>query len=569
MRGFLIVLATGMGAHALLTMANLYKISINGMPITALDIHITTANPDALWQSLGIAVWLGWLITGLAVGALAFTLLMLARRLRHLTLVSCASILATLSLTATVGDFYSEKMFVYVKNLQAANHEAMWSNQRVSALSKGMGSIPFLIYSWKLEQEAGAEFFKHSLNEQDIPAASLSENYKKHFQRHVGLKPNIVMIQLESIFNPNTAFELDRKISSSLFEENQYSHLVGPMQVNIIGGGSWVSEFEAINGLDSRLFGYSGYYTHVTIAPYINGSFPKHLHGHGYSTFAFYPTYGLFYNVGSAYRRYGFEEFRDWKDLKLSQDWAAADSEVAAAFVKGSLDFDSSKPFFSYIVTAGAHSPYTCRNFESSSSFMATFKSSDDWGMNCDLNEYLLLLRDSEKAVDLVLDRLKSIEKDTGRPFVLLIYGDHQPYSFTKTWQFAGSRDYDAVRTSAPKNQTFMHLMSSTSRTIKNLEGEKPVTLLPTLLSSFVADGAEDMYLLGNVYLFDQCGPDLFEGVKTAGLFGGDTAPGMTANSHFNPTTRDPSSISPGCQAAQRQTIANQRRSGIVSIGAR
>ncbi len=346
MRGFLIVLATGMGANALLTMANLHKISINGMPITALDIHITTANPEALWQSLGIAVWLGWLITGACVSSSAFTLLMLARRIRYRTLVSCASILATLSLTATVGAFYSEKMFVYVKNLQAAHNLALWNNQRVSALSKSMGSIPFLIYSWKLEQEAGAEFFKHSLNAQDIPAASLSESYKKHFQRHVGLKPNIVMIQLESIFNPNTAFELDRKISSSLFEENQYSHLVGPMQVNIIGGGSWVSEFEAINGLDSRLFGYSGYYTHVTIAPYINGSFPKHLHDRGYATFAFYPTYGLFYNVGSAYRRYGFEEFRDWKDLKLSQDWAASDSELAAAFVKGSLDFDSSKPFF-------------------------------------------------------------------------------------------------------------------------------------------------------------------------------------------------------------------------------
>ena len=568
-RGFLSVLILGIGANALVALANLYKINLNGMPITALDIYITSANPDALWQSLGIPLWFGWLLSVGAVILLASLFIILAKQLAPMTILSATSILATFLLTGAMADYFAERMYVYLKNIQANNNIALWNSDGVAHQSQVLGIVPFLVYSWKLEKETGSEFFKNSADAQDISALALTQTYKTYFERPHAVKPNIVMIHLESIFNPDIAFEVDKKIHSNLFEANEYTHLVDPMRVNTIGGGSWVSEFEAITGLDSRLFGYSGYYTHVSISPYIENALPNFLKRKGYATSAFVATSGVFYNTKTAFHRYGFDEFGDWKDLQLSKDWAAPDSELTAAFVKKSLDFDKTKPFFSYLVTMGAHSPYICHSFKSSLSFIAKFRSSDDWGMNCDLNEYLLLLKDSEKAVALVLDRLKEIERETGRPFVLMIYGDHQPYAFTKTWQFAQSRDYDGVRTSAPKNQTFMHLMSSTRTKIKRLEGEKPISLLPTLLSAFVADKAEEIYLLSNMHLFEKCGADLFQGVNTAGLFGGDTPTSVASHGHFNPTVRDPASIPQSCQTAQSQTLANQRNSGIVSTRAR
>ena len=110
-----------------------------------------------------------------------------------------------------------------------------------------------------------------------------------------------MIIQLESIFDPDLTFELDKKIGSPLFKANQYTKLLAPMRVNIVGGGSWVTEFEALTGLDTRLFGYTGYYTHVAIGPYINAAFPAFMKQNGYATSAFFPTSGIFYNSRKAH----------------------------------------------------------------------------------------------------------------------------------------------------------------------------------------------------------------------------------------------------------------------------
>ena len=246
-RGFLIMLALGLGANMLLSVANLYKISLNGMPITALYIYITSANPGALWQSLGIPVWFGWLVCASIVVMLAWIFIMLAKQLAPVTISSATSILATVLLTGAMTDHFAERLYAYLKNFQVSNNTlGLWSGELVAYQSQSVGIVPFMIYSWKLEKETGSEFFKDTADGQEISATALAGAYKKHFEPPMFPKPNIVMIQLESIFNPDSAFELDRKIDSSLFAPNQFTHFVRPMRVNIIGGGSWVSEFEAL-----------------------------------------------------------------------------------------------------------------------------------------------------------------------------------------------------------------------------------------------------------------------------------------------------------------------------------
>ena len=75
------------------------------------------------------------------------------------------------------------------------------------------------------------------------------------------------------------------------------------MRVNTIGGGSWVSEFEVLTGVDSRIFGYQGFYTHYYIAPKVKNSFSEYLANKGYNTAAFYPIEGSFYNADKAFNR--------------------------------------------------------------------------------------------------------------------------------------------------------------------------------------------------------------------------------------------------------------------------
>src|SRR5262245_36606821 len=74
---------------------------------------------------------------------------------------------------------------------------------------------------------------------------------------------------------------------------------------------------------------------------------------------------------------------------------------------------------------------HPCRSFESDRQFLTTFAANVSFEKNCQLNEYLKRTASTSDGFELVLQELRQIERQTGRPFVLLVYGDHQPWSFT------------------------------------------------------------------------------------------------------------------------------------------
>jgi hypothetical protein len=177
--------------------------------------------------------------------------------------------------------------------------------------------------------------------------------------------------------------------------------------------------------------------------------------------------------------------------------------------------------------------------------------------MNCELNEYLSLAEDSATAVKAILERLKEIERTTGRPFVLMIYGDHQPHSFTGTKRWAA--DYSAVRRQVSQSQTFVHVMSSLPRSSKRIEREVPATLLPTILSTFVSNRSDELYMTVNIYLFEACESNLYGSLRPKGFFkmGKDKAIVATAKA------REPNSEGSiaACGLAQQRTIGQLKKS--------
>ena len=558
----LALFTVGVMADFLFNLANQYKISLNVMPITAMDIYIIANNPNTLWQITTIPIWSGWLFVSILLICLTILATRLIRSLRPPSLTGATTICATLALTITTSTVYSKRLEDNIKT--AVKDLDMRGAKSLGALSQTIGSIPFLIYSSELERTMSNAFFQSEPATEDIPAPYLANSYKQKIKLTDSRKPNMVLLHLESIFNPDAAFELDRKVSSVLFEKNHYTKLIAPMRVNIIGGGTWVSEFEVLTGLDHRLFGYKGYYTHVSVGPFIEKALPAFLKSYNYTTSSLFPIKGVFYNTRSAFLRYGFDHFWDAADLGFANNWTPPDTDMAHEWVKKTYGFNFTSPFFSYIVTNGAHSPYPCMHFPPGSAFPVNFKSSNDVQMNCELNEYLLLLQNAETAVRLVLERLRAIEDETGRPFVLMVYGDHQPYAFTVQWDMV-SKNYDPVRTSAPKNQTFMHVMSSTTTTLAGFEDELPITLAPTILSGFVAANAADAYLPSNLYLFEKCGSNLFPELTAAPKLAASTASGAPTGLELVPRPLDSSQISRACKEAQEQTIATQRKLGIVS----
>ena len=146
----------------------------------------------------------------------------------------------------------------------------------------------------------------------------------------------------------------------------------------------------------------------------------------------FYPTEGSFYNVEKAFRSYGVKDFIDGRALGLPADWGSLiDRDIIKAVIERGA-FKGSDPFFYFIVTSQNHGPHPCRSFANEQQFLTKFAAQVSFEQNCQLNEYLKRAVSTSDAFELVLKQLRQIESLTGRPFVLLVYGDHQPWSFTR-----------------------------------------------------------------------------------------------------------------------------------------
>jgi len=561
-------LAGVIAAQLIASFINAVKVDLTGLPLTMLDIKIAVGNPAGLWEALSLPHWTRYLAIGsLAVvlawwayAAAAAALNALSRALRgelgHDALARLAAIVLLGALT-----------FAFIENLFAEIHSYpdTWDPESVAKLVKRVGVLPFVAYAYHIESTGTGDIYRN-----DIEAEPLSrEEVRDAVSRYIafedaraaprdGLLPNIVVVLGESTFDPGRTFRLQGQWNSELFTANSRTAALGPLKVNAVGGGTWITEFETIVGLDSRLFGYSGYYTHASVAPFVERSIAKYLHEHGYTNWAFFPHEGEFYNGRRAYATYGFDVVRDSADLAGKPGgWLRTDTEIAAR-VQALLGVEPQSPFFAYVILLENHAPHKC-TVANAGSFNAHFTDVDDFGPNCALHEYLRRLDSTTAAVGSLEAYLSALETRTGRPFVMLVFGDHMPHTFTSTGGFHD--DYAPMMRIDDLHTTFFHFLSSRPSRLKCCEVAPPATLLPTLLSSFVAKGPDDVFLGENLWLFSRCGSDAVRrdfGVRedfARGIYGVSLGPARTA-------------ANDACTAAYWRTVATYRAERLVRLQA-
>lgn len=503
-----VLFVSGLVLHKGFAHANRLKIRLTGMPLSAVDITFAIQHPSVLPHLVRIPRWVfGALVlaSGAGIGTIAWVVF------RSLEASPAFENVIRLAGAAVLAVYVPRVVSAFVRDvdihLQTSETEpwgtgdtATWMPGFLARLSEHLGWAGFLAHSASYLREfspailrgrsaAGKEW---RLDERELKAA-------------VGVRtsprqpPDIVVLQLESAFNPNWGFELAAPFRSPLFERTPLSTLVSPLRVNVVGGGSWVSEFECLTGLDVRLFGHQGYYTHRYLPPLIKEAFPAYLRRRGsYKTIAFYSAGDNFYNSRDAYLKYGFDEFLDPRSLGLAE-WDIKDSDLAASMVRRLEESDPGRPFFAYAVTNGAHSPFELIDGREAD---VSFAAPADAAMSNELQKYCSLLNDSALAIERVTAYLFERQRRSNRPFILLFYGDHQPWKLTSRW-------FDSCRTNAPKNQTFVHLIDSESNAL-SLTGEIPVTLLSSLLSALVFENPQDWYMPINIALHTRLGGSAF-----------------------------------------------------------
>jgi phosphoglycerol transferase MdoB-like AlkP superfamily enzyme len=413
---------------------------------------------------------------------------------------------------------YGRFVYANLNTKQTKLWRELWLPSSQVSLSRELGVMEYMAFSFAANEGSDISLGPgHAPTAKEVRLAA-AEFVKSPVHRSKALLPNIVFFHAESTFDPAAAFRLSAPVELPLWSKQSETRALSPLRVNIIGGGSWVTEFEVITGVDSRIFGYQGYYTHFYIAPKVKNSFVKYLVRKGYKTAAFYPVEGNFYNAEKAFNFYGFNKFIDGRALRLPADWGSLiDRDIIKAVIEHGA-FKGSEPFFYFIGTSENHGPHPCRSFESDRQFLTTFAAKVSFDQNCQLNEYLRRAISTSDAFELLLEQLKRIERQSGRPFVLLGYGDHQPWSFTGgvysipggTAAHQGFKNFSGVRTDADRYQTFFHLLASDKTVVRSrFTQPPPASLLPTLVSGFVATSYDDLYLPINFLAYASCGSNM------------------------------------------------------------
>lgn len=508
--GWLALLAV-VGLHVLLTWISRVKAGLTGLPVTVLDIQIALANPSGLWDALGLPQWTRYPTTVVLVLA-GLSLPAAALRAGRRFLLRGARIGPGDGLRVAVGCVVGLMIHLHMEALYAdvARDRSTWQPEYVAHLADSIGVLPFLAYSYRLESQSTGDIYGSDGDSSPPSREELREAVLRYMDFGSGADsatrrlPNILVVLAESTFDPGAVFRLKGEWNDDLFRPGEQTTAAGLLRVNAVGGGTWITEFETIVGLDSRLFGYSGMYTHASLAPFVRHSIATYLRDHGYRTWAFFPHRGNFYNARNAYASYGFEKIFDSADLGEG-DWLEDDVEMAAR-VAATIGGEPEQPFFGYVLLLENHAPHECGTSDASN-FPALFADTEDFVPNCALDEYLRRLGSTTAAVRSLTDYLGAIEARTGRPFVLLVFGDHQPHTFASTGGF--QYDYGALRKIADKRTTFFHFISSVPGPRPRCCSAVPsAVMLPTLLSGFVATSADDVYLGTNLWLHAHCGAD-------------------------------------------------------------
>lgn len=596
-----VALLAGMAGASLVTLlldeANSQKASVTAFPITITDLRMLAANPSGLLMAVGAPHWsyLSLYLFPIAVAAgLAWSVRARIRAfgLAHVLrgalslgfrLLTVAALLPLLN--ASVVGAVSRYLNSHMQEL------AIWEPEGMVNFPEKVGILGFLSYSQYIEAGDRDHFLAYSPQAAAPPPADIEASVEKYV-RVANLKPgplpNIVIVHAESTFDPNDVLDLVSPVTNPLFythpgsPEDPMVQFRGPGLANTIGGGSWISEFEVMLGIDSRLFGVAGRFTHASLSQFSRHTFPRYLAERGYEVSTFQPTDGSFYNAEAAYRNYGFAHFFDGRYLDSVSDDLTIMTEALSREVG-----DPAAPFMKFVILAENHSPHWCDPTKSSAyeDVRLVGKPSDDQA--CAVKEYVRRAHSTERAVAFAQSYLEAEKKRTGRDYVLAVYGDHQPYSFTGGGSLEHNMglNFDAFRIDKTKRRTVLQMISSKPNPLKCCGDEAvPLTLLPALVSSYVAGSAAELYLPESFYQLDHCGSDWIGGLVGTTFYGRDVTNHETRCDRFDalvaaykasdvlgsadalPLEVAGSEPSPPGQAQRRSDLACLNHSGTVPI---
>lgn len=290
-------------------------------------------------------------------------------------------------------------------------------------------------------------------------AEELIESYAASFDEGAGAsEERAAATEQFDTENPSVIVVMNETFSDLSMYQNLHAGYDGPEEFNSIsdavqrgqlfvsayGGGTCNTEFEFLTGNSMAYLGNGVYpYTiyNLTHAENLAAQFGEL----GYATTAMHPNHATNWNRENVYSDFGFDEFLSIEDFQGADTLRGmVTDEATYDKILEMLETDDD-PQFIFDVTMQNHSGYTTGLLPMSmrSNYLI------DGVYDAEVNEYLSLIEESDRALGEFLDALEDVD----RPVVVVFFGDHQPF-FPSDYNDAWFTDEDDATHSERLYQT-------------------------------------------------------------------------------------------------------------------
>jgi hypothetical protein len=234
--------------------------------------------------------------------------------------------------------------------------------------------------------------------------------------------PDIVLFLNESAMPPGVypqvAYPPETKAMFESFDGRTHR-----LRVETFGGGTWLSDFSALTGLSTNMFGSMRNFAAQLTAGRLRHSLPQYLKACGYDTTIIYPSLAEFAGSARFYRAIGFDKVIDRQGHKAPDERqrdAFYYDQVRQVFDRARRE-ENPRPQFIVASSMATHSPW---NFRFAPEAM---QPGDDtkWTGDPEMDEYLWRLTLAKRDRDAF--RADLAKRYPGKPFLFVGYGDHQP----------------------------------------------------------------------------------------------------------------------------------------------
>ena len=249
--------------------------------------------------------------------------------------------------------------------------------------------------------------------------ASLKDNEKDEPE----VKPDIVMIQLESFFDicdfKKVSFSRDPLPN---FHRLQKKYSNGQLTVPTVGAGTVNTEFEVLTGMSQHDFGVSEYPYKTVLKSKASESICNDLAQIGYTSHAVHNNTATFYGRNKVFSNLGFDTFTSveyMNNITLNPNGWAKDDVMVDEILK-TLEDDQKKPDFTFGITVQSHGKYNDVKPDSKDP-VKVYNAPD--GKEASYQYYVNEINEVDRMIGDLVNALDKRKK----PTVLVLYGDHLP----------------------------------------------------------------------------------------------------------------------------------------------